>query len=125
MLLLPLPAPPSHALPQYKTRRTLAEREGLSAEEREFMLEWNRHLRAHPVHADGELPDAASAFAAERAARLRGDTPFRRLFLAFLLNLWRFRLLTPQQVQQLTAELPPILLRGRAPAAAHAAAGRR
>lgn len=72
------------------------------------MFEWNLWVRNQPIHADADLPAAVAAFAAAHAEQLSGDTPFRRCLTAYLLNLWRFRLLTPQQLHQLVAGLPYI-----------------
>lgn len=72
------------------------------------MFAWNLWVRSHPIHADADLPDAVAAFAAAHAGQLSGDTPFRRCLTAYLLSLWRFRLLTPQQLHQLVAGLPRI-----------------
>ncbi|KAL4448261.1 hypothetical protein ABPG75_005480 [Micractinium tetrahymenae] len=106
---------------QRDCRERLAEHPQLCAEQREFMYEWNLWVRNHPIHADADLPEAVAAFAAAHAQQLRGDTPFRRCLTAYLLNLWRFRLLTPQQMHQLFAGLPRIAEGGGA--AAGAAAG--
>jgi len=73
------------------------------------MFEWNLWVHLHPIHADADLPAAVAAFAATCADRLAADAPFRRCFTAYLLNLWRFRLLTPQQLHDLSAGLPPVL----------------
>lgn len=72
------------------------------------MFQWNLFVHKHPLHADADLPAAVQQFAAQQAARLAGDGPFRRCLLSYLLNLWRFRLLTPQQLHELTRSLPPV-----------------
>ena len=72
------------------------------------MLGWNLFIHREPLHADGDLPAALAAFAAGRTEQLARDGPFRRCMVAFLLNLWRFRLLTPTQLHQLTRQLPPV-----------------
>ncbi len=69
------------------------------------MFEWNLFLHRRPLHADGDLPAALAAFAAGHREELGRDGPFRRCMVAHLLNLWRFRLLTPSQLHQLTREL--------------------
>lgn len=72
------------------------------------MYEWNLWVRQHPIHADADLPAAVAAFAAAHTDRLAAELPFRQCLTAYLLNLWRFRLLTPQQLHQLTVGLPPL-----------------
>ena len=103
--------PPRHLvfpLPQRDCRERLAEHKGLCPEERAFMFEWNLFLHRQPLHADGDLPASLAAFAAAHRRSLARDGPFRRCMVAHLLNLWRFRLLTPSQLHQLTRELPRV-----------------
>ncbi|PSC70361.1 polycomb group EMBRYONIC FLOWER 2 isoform X1 [Micractinium conductrix] len=98
----------------------LAEQRQLCGEQREFMASWNLWVHRHHVHADADLPAAVAAFAAAHAAQLAADGPFRRCLDAYLLNLWRFRLLTPAQLHTLTAGLPQLhgaVGRGTPPAA--------
>ena len=72
------------------------------------MLEWNVFVHRQPLHADADLPAAVREFSTQHAARLAADGPFRRCLAAYLLNLWRFRLLTPQQLHELTNALPRV-----------------
>lgn len=72
------------------------------------MFEWNLFLRRQPLHADGDLPASLQRFAAAHSAALATDGPFRRCTVAYLLHLWRFRLLTPSQLHELTSALPPV-----------------
>lgn len=72
------------------------------------MFAWNLHLHRRPLHADADLPASLAAFAAAHSGQLAADGPFRRCLLAYLLHLWRFRLLTPTQLHALTAALPPV-----------------
>lgn len=72
------------------------------------MFEWNLFLHRRPLHADGDLPAALAAFAAAHCEQLAQDGSFRRCMVAHLLNLWRFRLLTPSQLHGLTRQLPRV-----------------
>lgn len=94
--------------PQRTCREQLREQQGLSSEQREFMLAWNLFLHRHPLHADADLPAALARFAAqpEHVSQLAADGPFRRCLVSHLLTLWRFRLLAPQQLHGLLAALP-------------------
>lgn len=94
--------------PQRDCWERLREQRALCPEQRTFMYQWNLFCRQQPLHADGDLPAALGRFAAAHVAQLGGDGPFRRCLLAHLLNLWRFRLLTPAQLHALTAALPPL-----------------
>jgi hypothetical protein len=73
-------------------------------EEREFMKAWNLHVHQNPIHADADTASACVNFARRHAKELVSDaSPFRRCFVAHLANLWRFRLLTPQQMNHALA----------------------
>lgn len=72
------------------------------------MFEWNLFLHRRPLHADGDLPPALAAFAGAHREQLAQDGPFRRCMVAHLLNLWRFRLLTPSHLHGLTRQLPRV-----------------
>ncbi len=93
---------------QRDCRLRLREQEMLCPEEREFMFQWNLFLHKHPLHADADLPAALRRFAGEQAGQLARDGPFRRCLLAYLITLWRFRLLTPQQMHELARGLPAL-----------------
>lgn len=95
---------PSFLLLQRDCVERLEERPSLCPEERDFMLQWNLYLHQNTLHADADVPAACSSFAREHGAQLadaRG--PFRRCFMAHLCNLWKFRLLTPVQFQEVLA----------------------
>ena len=112
--------PPTARSLQRDCSERLAEQRQLCGEQREFMASWNLWVHRHHVHADADLPAAVAAFAAAHAAQLAADGPFRRCLDAYLLNLWRFRLLTPAQLHTLTAGLPQLhgaVGRGTPPAA--------
>ena len=93
---------------QRDCQERLLEKAELCAEQRAFMFEWNLFAHHNPVHADADLPDAVQRFAKQHEERLGQDGAFRRCLLAYLLNLWRFRLLTPQQLHVRTSSLPRV-----------------
>jgi hypothetical protein len=72
------------------------------------MFAWNLWVHRQPIHCDGDLPEALQRFAAAHGAELAADGAFRRCMLAHLLNLWRFRLLSPAQLHELTRGLPAL-----------------
>lgn len=101
------PLPPHFA--QREAHAALADvAPGLCAEQRTFCHAWNLHLRATPLYADADLPSSLRAFVSAHTAQLDSDTPFRRCLLAFMVNLWKFRLLAPSELHALTAALPPL-----------------
>lgn len=79
----------------------LEEKPNLCREEMDFMLTWNLYTIRNPIHADSAVPGTCIAFAKDHEERLR-DTKgsFRRCFVAHVLNLWKFRLLTPAQMHE-------------------------
>lgn len=79
------------------------------------MFEWNSFLRSNPLHADADVPAAVSRFVVQHGDELTQDGPLRRCLVAYLLNLWRFRLLTPSQLHELLGGLPPIACSRAAP----------
>lgn len=93
---------------QRDCRQRLQEQKGLCPEQRDFMYRWNLFLHRNPLHADADLPDALHRFAAEQGGELAADGPLRRCLTSHLLNLWRFRLLSPRQLHELTSALPPL-----------------
>jgi len=66
------------------------------------MLEWNLHLYNHTLHADSQVASSCIAFAQQHKERLSKDPggSFRKCFVAHLTNLWKFRLLSPAQIQE-------------------------
>eukprot|EP00887_Chlorella_sp_A99_P004290 scaffold15.g4290.t1 len=94
---------------QRDCRERLGKCAELCTEQQDFMYAWNLHVHRNPIHADADVGASLAAFAGAQAARLAGDTPFRRCFTAYLLNLWKFRLLSPAQLHELTAALPSLL----------------
>ncbi|KAI3426379.1 hypothetical protein D9Q98_008750 [Chlorella vulgaris] len=100
---------------QSKCRERLQEQASLCPEERRFMFEWNSFLRSNPLHADADVPAAVSRFVVQHGDELTQDGPLRRCLVAYLLNLWRFRLLTPSQLHELLGGLPPIACSRAAP----------
>lgn len=79
----------------------LEERDSLCIEEREFMLAWNLFMHKNVIHSDSDMAHACLEFARKHRGWLADlSSPFRRCFAAHLSNLWKFRLLTPAQVQQ-------------------------
>ncbi len=84
---------------QLHCRTALEERESLCPEEREFMLAWNRYTHKNPILADFQVGGACVAFAQAHAEAMADpEGPFRRCFAAHVVNLWKFRLLTPSQM---------------------------
>jgi hypothetical protein len=104
--------PPPRQLPppclQRDCRERLQEQKGLCPEQRDFMYRWNLFLHRQPLHADADLPAALRRFAAEQGDELATDGPLRRCLLSHLLSLWRFRLLSPPQLHELTSALPAL-----------------
>ncbi len=77
----------------------LEEKPNLCKEEMDFMLKWNLYIHNNPIHADSAVPDVCIAFANEHKEMLKDASGwFRRCFAAHVLNLWKFRLLTPAQM---------------------------
>ncbi len=77
----------------------LEEKPSLCKEEMEFMLTWNLYTLKNPILADSAVPAACIAFAKCYKERLcDAGGWFRRCFAAHVLNLWKFRLLTPAQM---------------------------
>lgn len=72
------------------------------------MYAWNKWVQHSPIHADADLPLALEAFSKQEAAHMQADTAFRRCYTAYLLNLWKFRLLMPAHLHQLMAALPAL-----------------
>lgn len=92
---------------QLHCRTALEEREGLCPEEREFMLAWNRYTHENPILADFEVGRTCVAFAQEHAEAMADpEGPFRRCFAAHVVNLWKFRLLTPSQMHAALTAVP-------------------
>lgn len=68
------------------------------------MLAWNVFLHENIIHSDAEMAVTCLNFARKYSGWLIDpSSPFRRCFAAHLSNLWKFRLLTPAQVQQILA----------------------
>lgn len=63
------------------------------------MLAWNLFVHQNPIHGDAEVAAACKAFA-KAHSRLLSDAAgsFRRCFTAHLINLWKFRLVSPSEV---------------------------
>lgn len=70
-----------------------------STAQRDFMLAWDWHLQRNPLHADADVPSSLRQFKA--AAAPTGDAAFHRQFAVMVTNLWRYRLLTPDQAYEL------------------------
>lgn len=71
----------------------------LTSEEVQFMRLWNTFLRYNKVYADADIPAACEKFARAHVDQLsNAESPFRMCFITHLTNLWKFRLLTPQQL---------------------------
>ncbi|GAB4817379.1 hypothetical protein N2152v2_004425 [Parachlorella kessleri] len=72
------------------------------AAQRSFMFAWDQALRRNPLHADSDVPSWVQQFKAAQVAQGVGDDPaFHRTFAAMVTNLWRYRLLTPDQAYEL------------------------
>lgn len=84
---------------QRDAKDRLKEKSFLDADEREFMLAWNKYLHTHPLHGDREIPAVCTAFAECHKESLSENAAFRRCFVMHLTNLWRFALIDPQQIQ--------------------------
>jgi len=79
----------------------LEEKPNLCREEIDFMLTWNVYTLRNPIHADSAVPATCIAFAKDHLERLQdAKGSFRRCFVAQVLNLWKFRLLTPAQIHE-------------------------
>ena len=92
---------------QHLCSTALEEKSNLCPEERDFMLAWNLFNYKSPIYADFEVPAACMAFARKHATDLAdGASPFRRCFVAHVMNLWKFRLLSPLQVQEALSTVP-------------------
>lgn len=68
---------------------------GLNSEEQEMALAWNRWIRTHVLHRDADVAVACRAFYLAHP-ELHVDGERRRAYVAHLLMLWQYRLLTPE-----------------------------
>lgn len=91
---------------------------GLNSDEQEMALAWNRWLRTHALHRDADVAAVCRAFYLAHPD-LHVDGARRRAYVAHLLMLWQYRLLSPESFrdvlaapgaglgQQASAEPPP------------------
>ena len=79
----------------------LEEKSTLCPEEREFMLAWNYYTHKHPILADYQMPTRCIEFANEHRKELADPGgSFFKCFTAHLMNLLKFRLLTPTELHK-------------------------
>lgn len=78
----------------------LDEFEDVTADEKELLKMWNRHVRSHTILGDKDLPRKCLDFVVQRG-RCLVERGLRKNLLAHFFNLWDFSLLSPQHIERL------------------------
>lgn len=87
---------------QESMRHTLATMPDLDPGGGQIALLWNTWVRAHVVWRDADVGQACRAFFLAHL-ELQRDGALHRLFVSHVLMLHEYRLLTPDQIQQILA----------------------
>jgi hypothetical protein len=71
------------------------------------MFAWDLLLHRHPLHADADISRSLHQFRQQAVAQGQDAHPaFHRRFACMVTNLWKYRLLTPDQAYELLKPQP-------------------
>lgn len=86
-----------------QTYRDIHRLQDINEDERDFFKLWNVFVLGHPIQSDAYTPYACIEFAKQHSSRLAGNTELQRCFALFLLNLYKYGLLSAGALDQCTA----------------------